>query len=89
MNNKKQKQRAEDLKKILGDVQSAGLTAEKAAQIENTYGDLGKYNISGFILCNGHGNRVLVEMSAVRWLNKEEMQWLMHEAASPINKKHE
>lgn len=74
------------LKELLGDVQAASLTASKTDSIIQRGCYRGDYRISGFVLCNEQGDRCLVEMSAVRWLDKDEMWWLMHESESPLNK---
>ena len=43
------------------------------------------YEITGFILCNPKtGQRCLVEMSAVRWLDKDSAWWLMHESPAKL-----
>lgn len=49
-------------------------TDEKVRQIIEQNG----YKLSGVVLINGHGDRVIVEMGAVRWLGNEEMWRLMH-----------
>jgi hypothetical protein len=69
---------------VLGDAQSANLTAQKAASIEKRGGLAGPYKITGFVLANSGGDRCIVEMSAVRWLSMDEMWWLMHDSQSPI-----
>ena len=66
-------QKLEDLLNILGGFQSARLTAEKTETIMDRDG----YQISGFVLCSPDGKRAIVEMSAVRWLNKDTMFKLM------------
>jgi len=46
------------------------------------------YEISGLVIIKPEtGERCIIEMSAGRWLNKEEMRWLMHESESPLNNK--
>ena len=66
----------------LGDVQAARLTAEKSETVQKRDG----YQITGFVLCHPEtGARCIVEMSACRWLSKEESWWLMHESESPIH----
>ena len=60
---------------VLRDAFAADLTAEKSAVVMKRDG----YNITGFVLCHPvSGNRCIVEMSACRWLTKEESWWLMH-----------
>ena len=64
-----------DLLAVLRDAFSADLTAEKSAIVMKRDG----YNITGFVLCHPvSGNRCIVEMSACRWLTKDESWWLMH-----------
>lgn len=36
------------------------------------------YKLTGYVLCNDVGKRALVESSAVRWLDNEQMWELMH-----------
>lgn len=64
-----------DLLAVLRDAFAADLTAEKSAVVMKRDG----YNITGFVLCHPvTGNRCIVEMSACRWLTKDESWWLMH-----------
>ena len=64
-----------DLLAVLRDACAADLTAEKSAVVMKRDG----YNITGFVLCHPvTGNRCIVEMSACRWLTKDESWWLMH-----------
>ena len=64
-----------DLLAVLRDAPAAGLTAEKSTVVMKRNG----YNITGFVLCHPEtGNRCIVEMSACRWLTKDESWWLMH-----------
>ena len=70
-----------DLLAVLQDAQAADLTAEKSAVVMKRDG----YNITGFVLCHPvTGNRCIVEMSACRWLTKDESWWLMHISESPL-----
>jgi len=65
---------------ILGDIQSARLTAEKTKALMERDG----YIISGFTLvCPKTGRRAIVEMSSVRWLSKEESWLFMHKPQQP------
>ena len=73
------------LREILGDAQSADLTAKKAHLVMERAGYHGQYEITGFVLCSPDGHRCIVESSAVRWLDRDEMRWLMHDAKSPIH----
>lgn len=67
---------------VLGDAPAARLTAEKSETVQKRDG----YRITGFVLHHPEtGERCIVEMSAVRWLSKEESWWLMHESTSPIH----
>ncbi len=52
----------------------ARMTVEKAADICTREG----YEVTGFVLSNTQGPRCVVEMSAVRWLDLDEMWKLMH-----------
>jgi hypothetical protein len=67
---------------VLGDAQAASLTANKTETIQTRDG----YRVTGFVLCHPEtGARCLVEMSAVRWLSKDESWWLMHTSQSPLD----
>lgn len=71
----------DDLLAVLRDVQSADLTAMKAASIIKRSG----HKITGFVVCHPEtGERCIVEMSACRWLTNAEMWWLMHVSESPL-----
>ena len=63
----------------MGEAASAHLTAKKVAGIlEMGVG----WQVSGFVMIQPETNaRVIVEMSAVRWLSNQEMWWLMHDSA--------
>lgn len=59
------------------------LTAEKTAQILED-----GYEITGFVLKNEKYKTIcIVNKSAVRWLDDDEMYWLMQVSDSPIFKK--
>jgi hypothetical protein len=69
----------EELLKIVGH----DLTAEKTARILED-----GYEITGFVLKNEKYKTVcIVSRSAVRWLDDDEMYWLMQNSDSPIFKK--
>ncbi len=70
---------AESLFEVMGETASTHLTAKKVAGIlEMGVG----WQVSGFVLHQPDSNaRVIVEMSACRWLTNEEMWWLMHDSA--------
>lgn len=54
------------------------LTDEKANRIIAR----GDYKPSGVVLCNKEdGSRCIIELSAVRWLDKDEMWSIMHPAS--------
>jgi hypothetical protein len=36
------------------------------------------YKVSGVVMINEHGDRCIVELGAVRWINQEAMWLLMH-----------
>lgn len=74
-----------DLLAVLGGAQAANLTAEKTHSIATRSAIGGGYQITGFVLCNDRGDRCIVEKSAVRWINKDEMWWLMQVSESPIH----
>ena len=64
-----------ELLAVLRAAPAADLTAEKSAVVMQRDG----YNVTGFVLCHpATGNRCIVEMSACRWLTKDESWWLMH-----------
>ena len=73
-----------ELTAVLRDAFAADLTVEKTAVVMNR----DQYQITGFVLCHPvSGRRCIVEMSAVRWLTKEESWWLMHISKDlPISK---
>lgn len=50
------------------------LTEEKAAHIMQRDG----YEVTGYVLAQPDGRRCIVEKSAVRWLNKDQMWEVMH-----------
>ena len=70
----------EALLEILGDIQAASLTAQKTVSVQERDG----YEITGFVLSSTDGSRCIIEKSAVRWISKEEMWWLMQISEKPI-----
>jgi len=65
----------DDLLEVLQDAPAADLTALKTASIIKH----GGYRITGFVVRHPEWeNRGIIEMSACRWLTKDEMWWLMH-----------
>ena len=75
MNESKPPVSKSELAAVLRDAFAADLTVEKTAVVMNR----DQYHITGFVLCHPvSGARCIVEMSAVRWLTKEESWWLMH-----------
>lgn len=50
------------------------ITNQKANTIKQEYG----YDVSGYILTNKKGARVIVEKETVRWLDKDTFHKLMH-----------
>lgn len=68
-----------EIKKLIPqEIPAAALTARKAAAVVDTQG----YKISGLVVLNPETNgRGIIELSAVRWLDTDEMWWLMHTSA--------
>lgn len=60
----------EHIDALVGD----GLTGRKAASICQDR----RFKVSGVVLQNKVGERCIVELSAVRWMSKEDMWALMH-----------
>lgn len=53
------------------------LTSEKTESILNRFEGS---QISGFVVTLKGGNLCIIDKSACRWINKNEMWWLMHES---------
>ena len=69
-----------DLLSVLNGAPAAKLTAQKAETVLHR-----GFELTGFVLCNPRtGERCIVEMSAVRWLDKDSAWWLMHESPSKL-----
>ena len=69
----------ENLRLLLGEAPAADLTALKTAIILERGGIQKGHQLTGFILCHPEtGERCLVEMSACRWLTRDESWKLMH-----------
>jgi len=72
----------QQLETILKSSVNCRLTAQKVAEKIND-----GYEISGLVIVKPEtGERCIIDSSAGRWLSNEEMQWLMHESESPLNK---
>lgn len=70
----------EELLKIV----DCDLTADKTAQV--LLG--GDFEITGFVLkSKKYKKKCIINQSAVRWLDDDEMYWLMQVSDSPIFKK--
>ena len=69
------------LEDVLGPTAPArDLTASKTAMIIDRDGS----QITGFVLTQPSGGVGIVDKSAVRWLTKDDLWWLMHVSESPL-----
>jgi hypothetical protein len=64
-----------------GTAPAKDMTALKAAAIIDRDGG----QVTGFIITQPSGDVGIVDKSAVRWLSKAELWWLMHESESPLH----
>ena len=75
---KEKNERVGELLAALGeDAPARDLTASKAADCSNRDGS----QITGFVVTDQWGGIGIIDKSAVRWLTKREMWWLMHDSA--------